>query len=83
MTRFKVGDLIYIYFYDTIANVETKKQPVKEKRLAVILTEVADKDGYIQAQYIEERLGVKVANLLPRSSGLDAWGRTVVEIVSR
>ena len=80
---YKIGDLIYIYFYDTIANVEAKNQPVKNKALAVVITEVADKDGYIKAQYIEERTGVKVANLLPRSKGLDGYGRVVTEIVSR
>ena len=80
---YKIGDLILIYFYDTIANVEAKNQPVKNKALAVVITEVADKDGYIKAQYIEERTGVKVANLLPRSKGLDGYGRVVTEIVSR
>ena len=80
---YKIGDLIYIYFYDTIANVEAKNQPVKNKALAVVITEVADKDGYIQVQYLEPRTGVKVANLLPRSKGLDGYGRVVTEIVSR
>lgn len=83
MTRLKVGDLIYIYFYDSASHSDHTKQRISEKRLAVVLTEVADKHGYIQAQYIEERLGVKIANLLPRSNGLDQWGRTVTEIVSR
>ena len=80
---YKIGDLIYIYFYDTIANVEAKNQPVKNKALAVVITEVADKDGYIKAQYIEERTGVKVANLLARCKGLNGYGRVVTEIVSR
>lgn len=84
MTRLKVGDLIYIYFYDTIANIEAKNQPVKDKALAVVITEVADKDGYIQVQYLEPRTGVKVANLRPRSFGLDGYGRVVAEkVVSR
>jgi hypothetical protein len=83
MTRLKVGDLILIYFYDSASHSDRAKQRVSEKRLAVVLTEVADKDGYIQAQYIEERVGVRIANLLPRSNGLDQWGRVVTEIVSR
>ena len=80
---YKIGDLILIYFYDNVPSLEYHKQPVKEKRLAVVITEVADKDGYIKAQYLEERTGVKVANLLPRSKGLDGYGRVVTEIVSR
>ena len=80
---YKIGDLILIYFYDNVPSLEYHKQPVKEKRLAVVITEVADKDGYIKAQYLEERTGVKVANLLARSKGLDGYGRVVTEIVSR
>lgn len=81
---YKIGDLIYIYFYDTIANVEAKNQPVKDKRLAVVITEVADKDGYIQAHYLEPHTGVKIANLRPRHFGLDGYGRAVAEkVVSR
>ena len=80
---YKIGDLILIYFYDNVPSLEYHKQPVKEKRLAVVITEVADKDGYIKAQYIEERTGVKVANLLARSKGLNGYGRVVTEIVSR
>lgn len=80
---YKIGDLILIYFYDNVPFLEYHKQPVKEKRLAVVITEVADKDGYIKAQYIEERTGVKVANLLARRKGLDGYGRVVTEIISR
>jgi hypothetical protein len=80
---YKIGDLILIYFYDNVPALEYHKQPVKEKRLAVVITEVEDKDGYIKAQYLEERTGVKVANLLPRRKGLDGYGRRVTEIISR
>lgn len=83
MTRFKIGDLIYIYFYDSASHSDHTKQRILEKRLAVVLTEEADSHGYIQAQYVEERVGVKIANLLPRSNGLDQYGRVVTEIVSR
>jgi hypothetical protein len=80
---YKIGDLILIYFYDNVPALEYHKQPVKERRLAVVITEVADNDGYIKAQYLEERTGVKVANLRARCKGLDGYGRVVTEIVSR
>jgi len=80
VTRFKIGDLILIYFYDVN---DPTKQRILDKQLAVVLTEKADEHGYIRAQYLDEPVGVRIAHLLADFNGLDEYGRIKIEIISR